>query len=71
NKNKVNLLPQLKNKSVINKIDWICLLLFDAIKIHFQEKKYLSNLDQEELIYFISKNYSNKTLDKSILTWIK
>ncbi|QCI24420.1 DNA polymerase III subunit delta' [Buchnera aphidicola (Muscaphis stroyani)] len=70
NKNLLNILPKFYKKNFINKIDWICLLLFDAIKYNLNIKNYLINFDQMELIIFFSR-YAYKILDYSIHIWIK
>ncbi|WP_295165243.1 DNA polymerase III subunit delta' C-terminal domain-containing protein [uncultured Buchnera sp.] len=70
NKNLLRILPSLKEKNSTAKIDWICFLLFDSIKFNFNEKNHLINLDQIELIQFLSNNYSNVVLDISIRRWM-
>ncbi|WP_295164366.1 DNA polymerase III subunit delta' C-terminal domain-containing protein [uncultured Buchnera sp.] len=70
-KNLLKILPILCKKNTIIKIDWICLLLFDAIKINFNERKKLTNCDQIKLINFFSEKYNNVILNKSIQNWIK
>ncbi|QCI24989.1 DNA polymerase III subunit delta' [Buchnera aphidicola (Rhopalosiphum padi)] len=70
-KNLLKILPRLCKKNTIIKIDWICLLLFDAIKINFNERKKLTNCDQIKLINFFSEKYNNITLNKSIQNWTK
>ncbi|WP_422667270.1 DNA polymerase III subunit delta' C-terminal domain-containing protein [Buchnera aphidicola] len=71
NKNLLNMLKILNNNHVIIKINWICLLLFDAIKFKLNEKNSISNLDQMPLIQMFSDHYSNTILDNIILNWIK
>lgn len=71
NNNLLQILPILKKSNTIIKIDWICLLLFDAIKIHFNIRNKIINFDQIKLIEFICKKYSNITLNKSIQNWMK
>ncbi|AYN24715.1 DNA polymerase III subunit delta' C-terminal domain-containing protein [Buchnera aphidicola] len=70
-KNLLKILPILCKNNTIIKIDWICLLLFDAIKINFNERKKLTNCDQLKLINFFSEKYNNIILNKSIKNWIK
>ncbi|CAL4323739.1 DNA polymerase III subunit delta' [Buchnera aphidicola (Hyalopterus amygdali)] len=69
--NLLQILPILKKSKTIIKIDWICLLLFDAIKINCNIRKKIINFDQIKLINFISNKYNNVTLNKSIKNWIK
>ncbi|QIQ41939.1 MAG: DNA polymerase III subunit delta' [Buchnera aphidicola (Microlophium carnosum)] len=69
-KNLLKILPLLKEKNSTVKIDWICFLLFDAIKFNFNEKNNLTNFDQIELIQFLSYNYKNAILDASLRTWM-
>ncbi|WP_226856597.1 DNA polymerase III subunit delta' C-terminal domain-containing protein [Buchnera aphidicola] len=71
NQNLLRMLPILSVKNTILKIDWICLLLFDAIQLYFNQKKKLTNFDQFELIQFFSSNYHYLTLHQSIYTWTK
>lgn len=68
--NLVKILPILKSNNTTIKIDWICLLLLDAIKLNFNQRKYLINSDQMKLIQFFSHNYTNIILDFSIRTWM-
>ncbi|AAM67896.1 DNA polymerase III subunit delta' [Buchnera aphidicola (Schizaphis graminum)] len=70
-KNLLKILPVLCKKNTIMKIDWICLLLFDAVKTNFNERKKLINCDQIKLINFFSKKYNNILLNKSIRKWTK
>ncbi|AEO08701.1 DNA polymerase III delta' subunit [Buchnera aphidicola str. Ak (Acyrthosiphon kondoi)] len=70
NKNLLKILPLLNEKNSAIKIDWICFLLFDSIKFRFNEKNNLTNIDQIELIKFLSDNYQNIILDTSIRTWM-
>jgi DNA polymerase-3 subunit delta' len=71
NKNLLKILPILCKNNTIIKIDWICLLLFDAIKINFNERRKIINCDQMKLINFFSKKYNNTILNKSVQNWIK
>ncbi|CAL4322997.1 DNA polymerase III subunit delta' [Buchnera aphidicola (Cavariella theobaldi)] len=71
NKNLINMLSILNDHNIIVKINWICLLLFDAIKFNINQKNYISNLDQMPLIDMLSRNYSDYHLDQSIHAWIK
>ncbi|QFQ32941.1 DNA polymerase III subunit delta' [Buchnera aphidicola (Aphis fabae)] len=71
NYNLLKILPILSMNNTLLKIDWICLLLFDAIQIYFNIKKQLINFDQLELIQFFSHNYNYFTLNQSIQTWTK
>lgn len=71
NQNLLTLLPILSVNHTLVKIDWIYLLLFDAIKIHFNQKKQLTHFDQIELIQFFSRNYNYFILHQSVQTWIK
>ncbi|QCI23886.1 DNA polymerase III subunit delta' [Buchnera aphidicola (Macrosiphoniella sanborni)] len=66
----VKILPILQTNNTIIKIDWICLLLFDAIKLNFNQKNYLINFDQIKLIQFLSDHHTNIILDFSIRTWM-
>ncbi|CAL4323701.1 DNA polymerase III subunit delta' [Buchnera aphidicola (Protaphis terricola)] len=70
-KNLIKIFPILSINNTILKIDWICLLLFDSIQIHFNQKKKLTNFDEFQIIQFFSRNYNYFTLKKSITTWIK
>ncbi|WP_348769336.1 DNA polymerase III subunit delta' C-terminal domain-containing protein [Buchnera aphidicola] len=67
--NLLKILPILSVSKTLLKIDWICLLLFDAIQIYFNYKKKITNFDQLELIQFFSYNYNYFTLNTSIQTW--
>ncbi|AHG60034.1 DNA polymerase III subunit delta' C-terminal domain-containing protein [Buchnera aphidicola] len=71
NRNLLKILPILNNKNSIVYINWICFLLLDSIKFSFNQKEYLTNLDQIELIEFFSDNYKTIILDVSIRTWMK
>ncbi|AWH90440.1 DNA polymerase III subunit delta' [Buchnera aphidicola (Melanaphis sacchari)] len=71
NKNLLKILPILCQKNMISKIDWICFILFDAIKTNFKDKKKIINLDQLELVNFLSTHYNNIILNKSIDIWIQ
>ncbi|QCI18557.1 DNA polymerase III subunit delta' [Buchnera aphidicola (Aphis nasturtii)] len=71
NQNLLKILPILSINNTLIKIDWICLLLFDAIQLYFNQKKKLTNFDELELIQFFSHNYNYSTLNKSIYTWNK
>ncbi|QCI21074.1 DNA polymerase III subunit delta' [Buchnera aphidicola (Hyperomyzus lactucae)] len=70
NKNLLNMLKTLNEKNSIVQIDWICFLLCDSIKFNFNEKKYLTNFDQIELIKLLSYN-ANMILDLSLRTWMR
>ncbi|QCI17411.1 DNA polymerase III subunit delta' [Buchnera aphidicola (Aphis helianthi)] len=70
-KNLLKILPILSVNNTLLKIDWICLLLFDAMQIYFNYKKKIINFDQLELIQFFSCNYNYLILDKSIQIWTK
>lgn len=69
-----NLFPLL---SILNQdkaellINWIFLLLIDAIKYKYQIKKYLTNIDFIKMIKEISEKFSHKCLEKSIQSWIQ
>ncbi|AEO08144.1 DNA polymerase III delta' subunit [Buchnera aphidicola str. Ua (Uroleucon ambrosiae)] len=69
--NLLKILPILKEKNTIMKIDWLCLLLFDAIKFNIDQKKYLINFDQIKFIQFLSYRYTHMILDFSIRTWMR
>ncbi|ANZ22559.1 DNA polymerase III subunit delta' [Buchnera aphidicola (Diuraphis noxia)] len=71
NKNFLKILNILNTRDRLIKIDWICILLFDSIKLNFSKQKELTNLDQIDLIKFISYNYKNSILDISIRTWMR
>ncbi|QCI22213.1 DNA polymerase III subunit delta' C-terminal domain-containing protein [Buchnera aphidicola] len=70
-KNLLKILKILHHKDSVIKIQWICSILLDAIKFNFSKKKYLTNIDQIELIQFISYNHTNYILDISIRTWMQ
>lgn len=71
NQNLLKMLPILSINNTLLKIDWICLLLFDAIQVYFNEKRKLTNFDQSELIQFFTQNYNYFTLNQSIQSWNK
>ncbi|WP_425619830.1 DNA polymerase III subunit delta' C-terminal domain-containing protein [Buchnera aphidicola] len=67
----LKILPILQNKNTIDKIDWLCLLLLDAIKFNIDEQKYLINLDQIQFIQFLAHRYTYIILDLSMTTWMR
>lgn len=71
NKNLINIISMLNDHNIIIKIDWICLLLFDAIKFNINKKNFISNLDQIPLIDMLARNYKYYHLNQSIYSWIK
>ncbi|WP_261979615.1 DNA polymerase III subunit delta' C-terminal domain-containing protein [Buchnera aphidicola] len=70
-KDLLELLKILNTTNTHTKINWICSLLLDAIKFHYTQDQYLINLDQLEIIKFLSKNYTNDVLDISIRNWMQ
>lgn len=70
-KNLLKILPILCKKNSTIKIEWICLLLLDAIKFNLNEYNSLINLDQIKLITFFSNNHTISFLDNSIRTWMR
>ncbi|CAL4322650.1 DNA polymerase III subunit delta' C-terminal domain-containing protein [Buchnera aphidicola] len=67
----ISLLPYLVGKNIFFKINWICLILLDAMKWKFHITESISNLDMINIIKIISSKYSYYTLDKSLRLWIK
>ncbi|HMI76762.1 MAG TPA: DNA polymerase III subunit delta' C-terminal domain-containing protein [Buchnera sp. (in: enterobacteria)] len=67
------LLPFFKKTtvSIILYIDWICILLLDAIKWKYRLCTSLINLDQLSLIKHLSSNYPVIFLHESIYLWMK
>ncbi|MCW5197201.1 DNA polymerase III subunit delta' C-terminal domain-containing protein [Buchnera aphidicola] len=72
NNNKfVQLLPFIYDKNMIVKINWIILLLLDAMKIKKKFFIFTINLDQINLVKKISIKYSYHNLYNIIQNWIK
>ncbi|CAL4042884.1 DNA polymerase III subunit delta' [Buchnera aphidicola (Phyllaphis fagi)] len=71
NNNFSKLLPIINDHQAILKIQWIILLLLDAMKIKKKLSLLLDNLDQIHLIKKISTQYSYYNLHKIIKYWIK
>ncbi|WP_343188455.1 DNA polymerase III subunit delta' C-terminal domain-containing protein [Buchnera aphidicola (Neophyllaphis varicolor)] len=69
--NLMNLLPLMQKNNTIIKINWIYILLLDAIKLKNQINEYLINLDNLNLIKKLSMKYSYEKLFFSIKFWIK
>lgn len=57
-KNIFKLLPVLNHDDVIIRIDWICYILIDVIKIYCNLDKYIINIDQKKIINEINKQFS-------------
>ncbi|CAL4321862.1 DNA polymerase III subunit delta' C-terminal domain-containing protein [Buchnera aphidicola] len=70
NNNFIKLLSILNYNTII-KINWIILLLLDAMKFKKHLLILLINLDQKLLIEKIIQNYSYKYLNKITKSWIK
>ncbi|WP_343152430.1 DNA polymerase III subunit delta' C-terminal domain-containing protein [Buchnera aphidicola] len=70
-KSLILLLPYFIGKNILFKINWICLILLDAIKWKYNITESLSNLDNISTIKTISSKYSYYTLDISLRLWLK
>ncbi|ANF17098.1 hypothetical protein XW81_01630 [Buchnera aphidicola (Schlechtendalia chinensis)] len=71
---KNDILYMLKNFSlgyVENKIFWLCTILFDAMKMKYNFKSNITNLDQKDIIDRLKKKCSFTLLDTSLRSWMQ
>lgn len=70
-KKNYTLLMNNLNENVKSKINWICLIIIDSIKLSLQKNLLLINIDKLHLIKKISKTIDISILYKSLLSWSK
>ncbi|XBC44176.1 MAG: DNA polymerase III subunit delta' C-terminal domain-containing protein [Buchnera aphidicola (Schlechtendalia peitan)] len=71
NQNFLYMLNDFSLGDVENKIFWICSLLFDSIKIKYNYKNHITNLDKIDIIKDLEKKYSFYSLDESLRSWMR
>ncbi|WP_367679234.1 DNA polymerase III subunit delta' C-terminal domain-containing protein [Buchnera aphidicola] len=71
NKNILQLVTHLSNSNDIKKIIWICSLLLDSIKWKHKLYSLIINIDQIDLIKFLSCKQSITNLNQTMKSWIK
>lgn len=62
-KNFFYLLPTINNENILIYIKWMCSIFMDAIKLHHKLTKFMTNIDQCDLISEITKKFSLFKLD--------
>ncbi|QTM69206.1 hypothetical protein HIC20_01470 [Buchnera aphidicola (Hormaphis cornu)] len=71
NNNLFILLSMFNENNFEQLINWIYLLLIDAIKYKYKIYQYLINIDQKKLIKQLSNSFSYQSLEYSIKSWIQ
>jgi len=66
----LSLLPVLNHDNVVQRIDWLCALLVDALKWQQGGAAFISNVDQQDLIFQLASQLPAASIDSSLQQWL-
>ncbi|CAK9884694.1 MAG: DNA polymerase III subunit delta' [Candidatus Erwinia impunctatus] len=64
-----DLLPALTEDDVIQRIDWLCTLLIDAMKLQQGGNVFIRNTDQTELVALLAERHNPTRLHECLQIW--